>query len=95
MKHLPLIIAAAVSFAVIAPAASAKTSVRQAQRMCTTAAKALDNVKSARASDDGQKVSNSTADIPVRITYEDGSRAKMLCTIDRSAGEITSLEVVE
>lgn len=92
MKHLPLIIAAAASFALIAPAASAKTGVRQAERACTSAAKALEGVKSAKSSDDGEVFTNTTAIVPLRITHEDGTKSRMTCTLDRNSGEVTTIE---
>ena len=95
MKHLTVIIAAAAGLALIAPAASAKTSVRNAQKSCTAAVKAMDNVKSARASDDGQVLTNTTAEIPVRVRFEDGESAKIVCKLDRETGEVTDLETVE
>ncbi len=95
MKHLPAIIAAAAAIALIAPAASAKTSVRQAQKACTTAVKALENVKTARASDDGQVFTNAYAEIPVRVRFEDGESARMVCKLDRDTGEVTDIETIE
>ena len=95
MKILPLSVALVASFAVIAPAASAKTSIRQAERACTAAAKELPNVKSVRATDDDQRISNATADIPLRVRHEDGASSVMRCVIDRETGEITSLEAAE
>lgn len=95
MKHLPLVLAIASGVALLAPSATAKTSVRQAERACAEAAKALENVASARASDDGQRLTNSTAQIPLRIRHEDGSRSRMICLLDRESGEIESLEAAE
>lgn len=95
MKLHRLIIAAAAGLALVAPVASAKTSVRNAQKICAAAAKDLDNVKSVRATDDGQRFTNASAEVPLRITHEDGSRAKMICMLDRETGEVTSLEAAE
>ena len=95
MKLHRLFIATAAGLALVVPVASAKTSVRNAQKTCAAAAKDLDNVKSVKASDDGQRFSNATAEVPLRITHEDGSRSRMICMLDRETGEVTSLEAAE
>lgn len=95
MKLHRLFIAAAAGVALIAPVATAKTSVRNAQKICAAAAKAQDDVKSAKASDDGQRFTNTSAEIPLRITHEDGARSRMMCTLDRDTGEVITLEAAE
>lgn len=95
MKHLPLTLAIATGVALLTPTATAKTSIRQAERACVEAAKALETVASAKASDDGQRVTNSIAEIPLRIRHEDGTRTRMICRLDRESDEITSLEAAE
>lgn len=95
MKTLNLTVAIVTGLVVLAPAASAKTSIRQAERACTAAAKELATVKTVRATDDGQRISNDAAEIPLRIRHEDGSSSVMICTLDRETGEITSLEAAE
>lgn len=95
MKRLTLALGLISAAAMIAPAASAKTSIRQAERACVAAAKERDDVKSARASDEGKVITNSTAQIQLRVRHEDGSRSVLVCKLDRSNGEISSLEAAE
>ncbi len=95
MKYLSALLVTAAGIALVAPAATAKTSVRQAEKTCIAAAKEQASIKSAKSSDDGQRFTNASAEIPLRITHEDGTRSRMICTVDRNSGEVTALEAAE